>query len=56
MEEIKEIPFPPGTEEMAITYAAYDIMRQLCEEGRNTETKLKYLAVKYKISIAKEEE
>lgn len=56
MEEIKEISFPPGMEERAITYAAYDILRQLCEEGRITETELKYLAVKYKISIAKEEE
>ncbi len=53
MKKMKSIEFPPGTEEIAITYAAYDIMRQLCEEGKITEAELKYLEEKYKISVAK---
>ena len=47
MKEMHSIEFPSETEEMAITYAAYDIMRQLCEEGRITEAELKYLTEKY---------
>ena len=29
MKELKEITFPPEAEEMAIKYAAFDIMKQL---------------------------
>ncbi len=46
-----DITFPPGTEEMAIKLAAFDIMKQLCEEGKITEDELKYIADKHNIFV-----
>ena len=53
MYDIPEITFPFGTEEAAIKYAAYDIMRQLCVEGKISNAELKYIAEQYDISIDK---
>ncbi len=46
-----DITFPPGTEEMAIKLAAFDIMKQLCDEGKITEDELKYIADKHNIFV-----
>ena len=53
MSNMPEISFPPESEEMAIKLAAFDIMRQLCQEGRITENELKYIAGKHQIDIEK---
>ena len=53
MDEMQELIYPPGTEEMAIKYAAYDIMRQLRAEGKISDAELKYIAEKYQISLDK---
>ena len=55
MEELDNMPvvsFPPGTEEIAIKLAAYDIVRQLCDEGKITKEELKFIAEKYDIRVA----
>ena len=51
MKELKELTFPPEAEEMAITLAAFDIMKQLFKEGMITEAELMYLAEKHEIPI-----
>ena len=51
MDEILKNAFPPETEEIAIKLAAYDIMKQLCEENRITKEELKYIAEKRQIPI-----
>lgn len=53
MNNIPEISFPPGSEEEAIKLAAFDIMRQLCREGKITEKELKFIAEKHEIDIEK---
>lgn len=40
MKELKELTFPPGAEEMAIKYAAFDIMKQLNKEGKITRRRI----------------
>ncbi|MBO6208609.1 MAG: hypothetical protein J6O73_17005 [Lachnospiraceae bacterium] len=50
MKEIPEFVFPPETEQIAIKLAAYDILRQLCEEGRISKAELQYIAEKHNIS------
>ena len=55
VEELNNMPvvsFPPGTEEIAIKLAAYDIVRQLCDEGKITKEELKFIAEKYDIRVA----
>lgn len=44
MKELKELTFPPEAEEMAIKYAAFDIMKQLNKEGKITDEELRYIA------------
>jgi hypothetical protein len=51
MNDMPEIKFPPGTEEWAIKLAAFDIMKQLCKEGKITEEELHYIAKKHDIPI-----
>ena len=51
--QISEISFPPEAEGLAIKYAAFDIMRQLRDEGRITDAELAYLADKYDITVEK---
>lgn len=53
MSNVPDISFSPEIEEMAIKLAAFDIMRQLCREGRITENELKFLAGKHQIDIEK---
>ena len=53
MGEIKEITFPPGTEELAIKLAAFDIMKQFYDERKITEGELRYLAGKFNIPVEK---
>lgn len=54
MKENPEIPFSPEAEEKAITLAAFNIMKQFCEEGKITKEELQYLAEKYGISVEKD--
>ena len=54
MKELKEITFPPEAEEMAIKYAAFDIMKQLYEDGRITKKELQFIAKKHNIPVDKE--
>ena len=54
MSDMPEIIFPPEAEEMAIKLAAYDIMRQLCKDGKITKKELQYIAKKHNISIDKD--
>ena len=46
MKELIELTFPPEAEEMAIKYAAFDIMKQLNKEGKITDEELRYIAKK----------
>ena len=47
----REITFPPEAEEMAIKYAAFDIMKQLNKEGKITDEELRYIAKKRNIPV-----
>ncbi len=51
MNEIPEIKFPPDAEKMAITLAAFDIMKQLCREGKISQEELRKVAQKRNIPI-----
>lgn len=51
MGKMPDITFPPEAEKMAITLAAFDIMKQLFKEGMITEAELMYLAEKHEIPI-----
>ena len=51
MKELKELTFPPEAEEMAIKYAASDIMKQLNKEGQKTDEELRYIAKKRDLPI-----
>ena len=51
MNNIPEITFPPGTEELAIKLAAFDIMKHLYQEGKITEEELHYIPKKHDIPI-----
>lgn len=42
--DIPGIEFPPETEEWAITLAAFDVMKKLCEEGRISKEELEFIA------------
>ncbi len=53
MKDMPEIKFPPEAKERAIDLAAYDIMKQLCIEGKITDNELQYISKKYKISVEK---
>ncbi|SDB13448.1 hypothetical protein [Eubacterium oxidoreducens] len=46
--EIQGIEFPPETEEWAITLAAFDVMKMLCEEGKISKEELEFIAKKRK--------
>ncbi len=50
----KEIKFTPEAEQWAIKLAAYDILKQLCIEGKITDSELKYIAEKHKIFVEKD--
>ncbi len=54
MNEVPEIIFPPDAEKMAITLAAFEIMKQLCDDGMITKIELQYIAKKYNIHIDRE--
>ena len=51
MKELKELTFSPEAEEMAIKYAAFDIMKQLNTEGKIRDEVLRYIAKKHNIPI-----
>jgi hypothetical protein len=51
MKKLKELTFSPEAEEMAIKYAAFDIMKQLNKEGKITDEELRYIAKKRDLSI-----
>ncbi len=44
MKDMPEITFPLEVEEMAIKLAAFDIMKQLCDDGKITKNELEYIA------------
>ena len=44
MKDMPEITFLPEVEEMAIKLAAFDIMKQLCDDGKITKSELDYIA------------
>ncbi|SFQ10014.1 hypothetical protein SAMN02910358_00754 [Lachnospiraceae bacterium XBB1006] len=52
MKELNELNFPPEAEEMAIKYAALDIMKQLNKDGKITDEELDYIAKKRNLLIA----
>ena len=54
MKELKELTFPPEAEEMAIKYAAFDIMKQLCKDGKITKNELEYIEKKHNVPVDKE--
>ena len=51
MKKLKELTFPPKAEEMAIKYAAFDLMKQLNKEGKITDEELRYIAKKRDLPI-----
>jgi hypothetical protein len=51
MKKLKELTFPPEAEEMAIKYAAFDIMKQLNKKGKITDEELRYIAKKRNIPV-----
>lgn len=51
MKDIPDIKFPPEAEETAIQLAAFDILKQLCQEGIITKEELRYIAEKRNIII-----
>ncbi len=51
MKEIPEIRLPTDTERMAITLAAFDIMKQLCIEGKISKEELRLIAQRKNIPI-----
>lgn len=51
MAELKKVKFPPEAEKMAITLAAFDIMKQLNRRGKITDEELRYIAKKHNLSI-----
>lgn len=51
MKKLKELTFPPEAEEMAVKYAAFDIMKQHNKEGKITDEELRYIAKKLDLPI-----
>ena len=51
MEEMQEIQFPPEAETIAIKLVAFDIMKQLCDEGKITKDELNHIAKKRGVDI-----
>lgn len=49
--EIQGIEFPPETEEWAITLAAFDVMKMLCEEGKISKEELEFIAKKREYEV-----
>lgn len=49
--DIPGIEFPPETEEWAITLAAFDVMKMLCEEGKISKEELEFIAKKRGLEI-----
>ena len=49
--DIPRIEFPPETEEWAITLAAFDVMKKLCEEGRISKEELEFMAKKCEYEV-----
>ena len=49
--DIPGIEFPPETEEWAITLAAFDVMKKLCEEGRISKEELDFIAKKREYEV-----
>lgn len=54
MKDMPEITFSPEVEEMAIKLATFDIMKQLCDDGKITKNELEYIAKKHNVSVDKE--
>lgn len=54
MKDMPEITFPPEVEEMAIKLVAFDIMKQLCDDGKITKNELDYIAKKRNVPVDKE--
>ena len=51
MKEVPEIFFSSEAEEKAITLAAFDIIKKLCEDGLITKEELHYIAEKHQINV-----
>ncbi len=51
MDKIPEIIFPPEAKDWAIKLAAFDILKQLCKEGKLLEEELQFIAKKNGIPI-----
>ena len=49
--DIPEITFSPEIQEWAITLAAFDVMKMLCEEGRISKEELEFIAKKRGLEI-----
>ena len=49
--DIQGLEFPPETEEWAITLAAFDVMKKLCEEGRISKEELEFIAKKREYEV-----
>lgn len=49
--DIPGIESPPETEEWAITLAAFDVMKKLCEEGRISKEELEFIAKKREYEV-----
>lgn len=49
--DIPGIEFPLETEEWAITLAAFDVMKKLCEEGRISKEELEFIAKKREYEV-----
>ncbi len=51
MQDIPNIEFPPEAKKRAIELAAFDILKQLCDEGKITKEELCLIAEKHNICI-----
>ncbi len=54
MKDMPDITFPPEAEKMAIKLAAFDIMKQLCKDGKITKNELEYIEKKHNVPVDKE--
>lgn len=51
--KMPNIVFAPEAEKEAIKLAAYDILKQLCQDGRITQDELRYIAEKHNVIVEK---
>ena len=53
LQDLSELTFPSEIEELAIKLAAFDIMKQLYEDGKITKNELQYIAQKHNVPVEK---